>query len=208
MLMSKKIGIINSGISNLTSVYNAIKFIGYNAEVVNESHKLSNYSHIILPGVGAFGQGMTNLIEKGFVNELDEIVLKGNPILGICLGMQLLGELGEEFGTNKGLGFIPGIISKIDVKDSKLILPHVGWNTINQKKKCNLLYGIKEDASFYFVHSFAFADPNTDYMVATCSYGVEIPAIVQKDNVYGTQFHPEKSQKSGLQILKNFVEKC
>jgi len=205
-----KIVIIDYGISNLTSVANAFSYLGEKTIISNKAQDIKDAEKIILPGVGAFGDGMKNLKELGLIEVLNEEVIKnGKPLLGLCLGMQLLADEGEEGGLIKGLGYIQGKVKKLEPKDKNLRVPHIGWNDVFLKKDCPLLSGLKEYEDFYFVHSYHLV-PEEDVTVGTCEYGEKFVAVVQKNNIFATQFHPEKSQRPGLKILKNFIKykKC
>ena len=193
---------------NLTSVANAIEYIGEKPTISNKIEDIKNADYIILPGVGAFGDGMKNLKDLKIIDVLnEEVIKKGKPFLGICLGMQLLAEEGHEGGLNKGLGYIKGRVEKFNLKN--LRIPHVGWNEVHFKNKNLLSNNLKESEIFYFVHSYHLIT-NEDIIIGTCDYGGRFTAAIQKDNIFATQFHPEKSQKPGLQILKNFIgyKKC
>ena len=206
--MTKKIVIIDYNMGNLTSVANALEYIGEKAVISNKIEDIKHADYIILPGVGAFSDGMKNLKDLGIINILnEEVIKKRKPLLGICLGMQLLAEEGYEGGLSKGLGYIKGVVKKFDSKN--LRIPHVGWNEVNFKKKSSLPHNLRKSEVFYFVHSY-YLITNEDIIVGTCDYGNEFVAAIQKENIFATQFHPEKSQKPGLQILRNFIEykKC
>ena len=211
--MSKKItarvAIIDLGISNLTSIYNAFQFIAVSAQIINEPFDLKSFSHIVLPGVGTYSQGMKNLTETKFCEEIVCQIGKGKPLLGICLGMQLLSTKGEEYGPSYGLDLIPGVVAKIKSNNNPLRLPHVGWNDVSYPRQSPLWKDIPERSSFYFIHSYAYAN-GTDhtYVIGTTDYGHELIVGLQKDNVFGVQFHPEKSQEVGLRLLNNFAAIC
>lgn len=185
---------------NLKSICNALKYVGGKPVVVNTPNKLDTGERIVIPGVGAFGDGIGNL--RPFVSRLKKAVDSKRPILGICLGMQALFESSEESPSVKGLGVLKGGVVKIP---TRLKLPHIGWNRLKIKKKtCPLFDGV-DDGHVYFAHSY-HALPKEDVVAATTDYGCEIIASVWKNNVFGTQFHPEKSGPIGLKILKNFLE--
>ncbi len=204
-----KIGIIDCGTSNLSSVRNAFESQDLPAEIIRDKSLLDRCSHLILPGVGAFQAGMATLRERGFDEALIPQVEAGKPLLGICLGMQFLADNSDEFGLSDGLGLIPAPVTKIDVSGSDLRLPHVGWNSVRQTGAPRLWEGIEDEAAFYFVHSFAFSPQTPGSLVAgTCDYGAPVTAAVARGNILGVQFHPEKSQKPGLTLLRNFAEKC
>ncbi len=201
----KNIGVINYGIGNLASVRSALLHISTDSFLIESPQDFDRATHVILPGVGAFGIGMKNLIDRGFDEALTtRVVQKGKPLLGICLGMQLLGSFGTEFGQTKGLGFIPGKILKLETQD--LRLPHVGWNDIQLKKTDDVFTADLNGQAFYFVHSFALHPDSPADIAATTDYGQAFVACASHERVYGAQFHPEKSQKWGLKLLKNFCE--
>ena len=198
--------IVDYGVGNLFSLTASFKKIGVEAVVTNDVGIISNADRIILPGVGAFGDAAKKLEESG----LDKFVIseakKGKPLLGICLGMQLLFEESEEFGTHKGLGLLKGkVIPMKGIIHEDLKIPQMGWNNLIFKRNCQLFKYIKNNDYVYFVHSF-FASECDESLVATTNYGKELTAAVAKDNVYGCQFHPEKSGDIGLNILKAFCE--
>jgi len=203
------IGIIDCGISNLTSVKNAFDYLCINAEIVRNPHDLPRYSHLVLPGVGAFRRGMQNLHASGFDEAVVDEVQKGKPVIGLCLGMQLLAEHGEEFGITEGLGLIPGDVVKLQLPSSpEFRLPHVGWNDVQQLKTSRLWRSIDDNTAFYFVHSYVYGSIPDEQVIGTADYGSRMVAVIEHEHIFGTQFHPEKSQKSGLQLLKNFAELC
>jgi glutamine amidotransferase len=190
---------------NLASVYNACQLIGVDAKIENNPMKIKEYDRIILPGVGAFGDAMENLKTTGMIDVIKDFAKSGKPIIGICLGMQLLFESSEEFGNTKGLGLIEGKVvkfdkSKMDMNNQKV--PHIGWNKLFHKK--NKLFQGLENPYLYFVHSFHIVTDDK-YVIATTKYGYDFVSSVQKDNIYGFQPHPEKSHDNGIKILKNFM---
>jgi len=203
------IGIIDYGMGNLRSVYNAFRSLGREATIANTPEQLRDARGIVLPGVGAFGDGMHNLREWGFVEELDAQVLRGGkPFLGLCLGMQLLATTGFEHGENSGLNWIQGKVERIKFPkgNEKLRIPHIGWNEVRFQKKDGLYAGLGESQSFYFVHSFVFKPNDPSVVSGVCDYGVDLVASVEFDNIRATQFHPEKSHKAGLAVLHNWSE--
>jgi len=209
----KKITVIDYGCGNILNLARAIKFLGYEIETTHDKKSIINSSHLILPGVGAFGNAMQKLEQYNLPNVIQEYAKSGKPLFGICLGMQLLFTESNEFGNHKGLNLIPGEVIKISNKKNKEIkIPHVGWNEIypvNSKKewKNNILKNSLIGKSFYFVHSFVCQTTNPNTTIAVCNYlGTSIPAVVSVDNVFGCQFHPEKSADNGLAVLKNFCE--
>ena len=198
--------IVDYGVGNLFSLSASFKKIGVETVVTSDVNLISKAERIILPGVGAFGDAADKLRKSG----LDEIVIsetkKGKPLLGICLGMQLLFEESEEFGTHKGLGLLKGkVIPMKDVIPEGLKIPQMGWNNLIIKRESKIFKYIKNNDYVYFVHSF-FATDCDDSLIATTNYGAELTVAVSKDNVCGCQFHPEKSGEIGLNILKAFCE--
>jgi glutamine amidotransferase len=201
------IGIIDYNMGNLRSVYNAFEKIGKKVDIVKDVDKLRNYDKIFLPGVGAFGDAMNCLDEAGMREAIVDFSKSGKPLLGVCLGMQLLFDKSYEFGQTDGLSLIPGEIVEFDKTkfQTKLKVPHMGWNEILIQKSSPLLKDIKDETYLYFVHSF-HATCEEKYITAKTNYGYNFPSVVQKDNIFGFQPHPEKSHDNGLKILKNFVE--
>lgn len=203
--MAVRVGIVDYAISNLTSVLNAFRYIGADADIIRAPDCLVDYTHLVLPGVGSFAAGMDNLEKAGFIQPILRMAKAGTPLIGMCLGMQLLAEEGEEFGPRKGLGLIPGRVVRMRLRDSSLRLPHIGWNELEQKGDSRLLSGIAKPAFFYFVHSYCYDDPAAGYVTGTSNYGGDQVALIEWRNIFGTQFHPEKSQKQGMALLRNFV---
>jgi len=203
-LSKKKILIINYGMGNLRSIWNALKFLNCDPFISNNPADLGLADAIILPGVGAFGEAMENLRAADLVSVLDEEVQeRGKPVLGICLGMQLMAKTSEESTISPGLGWIPGEVKKM-VPQNGIKIPHVGWNNVEITSETKLLSGIETNQNFYFLHSYSFQCPE-DFIKARCNYDEYIPAIIQHNNIVGTQFHPERSSKNGLRVLENFV---
>ena len=209
----KKITIIDYGCGNILNLIRAIKFMGYEAEATHDKKSILDSSNLILPGVGAFGNAMKKLKEYKLQNTILEYAKMDKPLLGICLGMQLLLSESHEFGVHEGLGLIEGKVIKISNKKNKNIkVPHVGWNEIypnNNKKewKNKVLKNFLIGKSFYFVHSFVCVTKNSNSTIAVCNYsGISIPAVVSVNNIFACQFHPEKSGDNGLIILKSFCE--
>ncbi len=197
------IAVIDYGAGNLFSVANALKYLGVEYKITADIAEIKSASGYILPGVGAFGYAMEMLEKTGLIQTIKEEI-NTKPLLGICLGMQMLFDSSNEFGQTTGLGLISGEIKEIE--DTGLIIPHMGWNelVINDEKN-PMLKGINSGDCVYFVHSFmAYTEPEN--ITAHCEYGVKVPAIVHKGNVFGAQFHPEKSGEVGLLMLKNFCE--
>ena len=186
----------------MRSVMNAISSFT-SCEVSNEIQAMKNASHVVLPGVGSYKKSMELIEHKIPLPELRNLISHGKPFLGICVGMQVLGSKGIEFEEAQGLGLIQGVVSRVEC--GELPLPHVGWNNLIEVKKNLLTTGITEEDDFYFVHSFAYGEIDKNLVLAEVEYGVKFPAIVNVENVFGVQFHPEKSQKAGSKIIKNFL---
>ncbi len=197
--------VIDYGMGNLGSVRRAIEECGGEPVVTSDPGQLDSAERILLPGVGAFGDGMRNLREAGWPAAIERALAKPNvAMLGICLGMQLLATTGYENGEAKGLGLIPGEVTRMEPSGDER-LPHVGWNEIHVSNPSPLLEGIESGIDFYFVHSFRFVPDSKKSILATTPYGGDFVSIVQEKNVFGTQFHPEKSSHAGFRILKNFL---
>lgn len=196
------VGIIDYGLGNLQSVKNALDFLGVNNFISKDTAQLMKADKVILPGVGAFRDAMAMIQSQGFDQMIHEKQKEGAPILGICLGMQLMFDRSYEFGTYEGLGLLKGEIIKLDVP---LKVPHMGWNKLNIQKEAPLFKGLPDDSYVYFVHSYHL-ETDDDIVSATTNYGKEVQIAAQKDNVFALQFHPEKSGDIGLQILKNFTD--
>lgn len=199
------IGIIDCGVGNLSSVKNALDFIGAESIFIKDPTQIKSMDKLILPGVGSFNVAMKGLKNQGFIPEIKEFANTGKYILGICLGMQLLAELGYESGITEGLALIKGKVELL--RSSDLRIPHVGWNGILLKNEHPILNNVKLNADFYFVHSYFFNTDHKNNVITYTDYGFDFPSIVcnDKKNVIGIQFHPEKSQKQGLKILQNFL---
>lgn len=195
--------VIDYDTGNTNSIQRALEKVGLPSKISSDIQEIRAASGLILPGVGAFPKAMEKLKQFGLVEELKQAAAKGQPILGICLGMQLLLEGSEEHIYTDGLGLLPGICKKIPDKPH-FPVPHVGWNQLAIKKQTPLTKTAAEEY-VYFVHSF-YADTENEHIDATCSYSVEIPSMISKENVMGIQFHPEKSGEAGLAILKEFKE--
>lgn len=204
--MPTNIAIVDYGVGNLFSLKSSFAAIGQEAVVTSDVAILKRAARIILPGVGAFGDAAAKLRSSGMADLLMEEAETGKPIMGICLGMQLLFDKSFEYGEYDGLGLIPGVIRPIaDVIPAGLKIPHIGWNALHLRGQDPLFKYVKEGDHVYFVHSFYGADCD-DSVIATAEYGAELTAAVAKDNVMGCQFHPEKSGAVGLSILKAFCE--
>ncbi len=197
--------IIDYGVGNLFSLKSSMAAIGAEAVVTRDPAVIAAADHLILPGVGAFGDAAEKLKSAGMFSLVQEEAKKGKPMLGICLGMQLLFDRSSEYGVHEGLGLVPGEVREIDgVIPAHLDIPHMGWNALHFLKESPLFEGLQEGTHVYFVHSYAAFDCDA-HLLATAEYGVPLTAAVQNGNVFGTQFHPEKSGETGLRILKNFT---
>ncbi len=195
--------VIDYGVGNVTSVTNALERLGYRYAVSSDPTAIAQAPRFVLPGVGAFAEAMKNLQSRGLVEHLRREVLDNKkPLLGICLGMQVLAESSNEGGEHKGLGFIPGRVTKIE---GSVRVPHVGWEALEVGTKEPLFARVPEGAEFYFDHSYHF-ETAPEFVAATAPYGTGIVAAVQSNHIYGVQFHPEKSHLSGLRLIKGFME--
>ncbi len=199
------ITIIDYGLGNVQAFLNTYKNLGIQAKSAKNDTDLKDASHIILPGVGSFDQAITQFKNSGMKREVEKMVLKDEiPILGVCVGMQILGNTSEE-GFLKGLGWINGDIKKIQFdKTNSLPLPHMGWNDVYTKSNSKLFFELELDLSFYFLHSFYFDCFDKSHEIAEVFYGAKMTCAVKKNNIYGVQFHPEKSHYFGTKLLKNF----
>jgi glutamine amidotransferase len=199
------VAIIDTGISNIGSVRRAIAELGSNAQIVTGPEGLEGTERIVLPGVGSFGRGMQRLHETGLAAAIRAEAEAGKPLLGICLGMQLLATRGTEGGQVDGLGLIGGTVDHLAAAGCDARLPHMGWNEAHLTRPNALTAGLADRTDFYFVHSYALRADDPACIIATCRYGVDFPAIVARGNVFGAQFHPEKSAEAGFAILRNFL---
>lgn len=200
------VGIIEYGSGNVEAILKIYRDLKIKCDLVDSPIDIPNYSHYILPGVGDFDETISKLRNSGMINVLEKEIFDNNkPILGICVGMQILAEKSEE-GELPGLGWIPGYVKKFDRKliKQKPYLPHMGWNTIMLKKSSSLFKNIDNDLGFYFVHSFYFDCKSSDNVLSSTVYGEEFTSAVYNKNIYGTQFHPEKSHSNGVKLFSNF----
>ncbi|TLD89249.1 imidazole glycerol phosphate synthase subunit HisH [Helicobacter sp. MIT 05-5294] len=199
------LGIVNYGIGNLASVQNAIEKLGEKSLITQDPQNLKNFDKLILPGVGAFGDAMKHLAHNGMQEAVLEFAKSGKPLLGICLGMQLLFQKSYEFGEHLGLGLMEGEVIGFEAKDMEANqkIPHMGWNLVAKCKESPLLKGLESPFYLYFVHSYYVK--NLKNAIGTSQYGAKFASIVQQDNVFGIQPHPEKSHDIGLRILQNFI---
>ena len=205
------IAIIDYGMGNLRSVEKAFKKLAFDALVTRDRSEIEMADAIVLPGVGAFKDCMDNLTSLNLIDPVAEGIKKGKPFLGICLGLQLLFSESEEFGLHKGLDIIKGRVKRFPEKlsdlgstNGRLKIPHMGWNRIKIIKKAPIYEGIDDESYFYFVHSYYVIPEDKGFAATETSYGIKFVSSIWKDNIFATQFHPEKSQKSGLRILENF----
>jgi glutamine amidotransferase len=196
------VGILNIGVGNQGSLRNALNIQGFTSVLVSTPGDFKGLTHLILPGVGAFSVAVRRLHQSDLYNRIKQFAIEGNPILGICLGMQLLADFGTEGGDHIGLGLVPGHVSAMIAES--LPLPHIGWNNAHQTQSHPVLKGIRKDIDFYFVHSYRFVPEYSYNVFAETEYGTLFPSIVGNRNVIGVQFHPEKSQVAGLRLLENF----
>jgi glutamine amidotransferase len=201
------IAIIDYGMGNLRSVEKGFERMGHEAVVTREAKTILSASKVVLPGVGAFPDCMRNLREYGLVDVVHESINSGKPFLGICLGLQLLFTESEEFGISKGLDIIKGRVVRFKGPEfSDLKIPHMGWNSVSIKRRAPALQDVPDNSNVYFVHSFHVVPEDKNVIATTTSYGIDFVSSIWKDNIFATQFHPEKSQALGLSILKRFGE--
>lgn len=201
------IGIIDYGMGNLKSICNALESINEEYLISAYKYDLRKCSGLILPGVGSFKEGMFNLRKDGLYSVVKEVKKTGKPLLGICLGMQLLFEKGYEGEETKGIGLLKGKVIKMN--EEKFRVPNIGWNSLNINKDDELVKGLKEESHMYYVHSYYADEYDKEELVASSDYyGLNVPGIVRRDNIIGVQFHPEKSGEEGIKLLKNFCKMC
>ncbi len=207
-MKNRRIAIIDYDMGNLRSVEKGFERIGATAVVTRDPAVIRDSTHVVLPGVGAFRDCMRNLERYGLIEPIIKAIESGKPFLGICLGLQLLFEESEEFGTHRGLGVIKGRVvrfpSHMKVEDEELKVPHMGWNDISIKKPSPFLKDIESGEFFYFVHSYYCVPEDESVTLTTTFYGLEFTSSICRDNIIACQFHPEKSQKKGLKLLENF----
>ena len=195
------IAIADYGMGNLKSLKNALNYIGSESVITSDKDAILKSDAVIIPGVGAFPDAISNMKKNGLDSIIADAALNGKPVLGICLGMQLLFEEGEEITKCRGLNLLNGTIKKIK---GNVKIPHMGWNSLKIKKNCPLTDGIEDGCYVYFVHSYYAEIKDDSILNAYATYGIDIPAVISSGNLYGTQFHPEKSGPAGIKILKNF----
>ena len=201
----KDVILIDAGTGNLRSVQKALETVGANVRRTDDPNTVLTGKRVVLPGVGAFGDFMSGLRERGLEDALKDITKYGIPLLGICVGMQALFDIGEEMGQHAGLGLLSGKVVKF-AESLEVKIPHTGWNQLEVKKEALLFDQIKDGAYVYFNHSYYCQPGNPADVLASTNYGSKFACAVQHENIFGVQFHPEKSQNVGLQILKNFLE--
>ena len=197
------IAVIDYGMGNLRSVEKAFEYLGFAVEIVEKPAQCDHATHLVLPGDAAFGDAMRNLRENGWVDAVYRNIEKGKPFLGICVGLQLMFAESEELGRHEGMGLLPGKIRRFPNSER---VPQIGWNQIFPKKPAAILEGVAEGSFFYFVHSYYVDAESEKDCVATTEYGLDYTSIAARENMFGVQFHPEKSQRVGLRLLKNFAE--
>jgi glutamine amidotransferase len=206
--MGSTVGIVDYGVGNIRSVVGAVERLGHHPVVSADAPELARADRLILPGVGAFGDGMQYLRARGLVEVLNRLVrVERRPILGICLGAHLFAKVGHEFGRHDGLAWIDAEVVALEPGEA-LRIPHVGWNEAERLRPSLLFDDVPAEALFYYVHSYRLVSGDEALITAECDYGGRFPAAFQHDNLYGTQFHPEKSQRHGLTVLRNFLEKA
>lgn len=203
------IAIIDYDMGNLRSVQKAFETVGHRAVITRKRQMIADASHVVLPGVGAFGDCMRNLESYDLIDPLQQSIASGKPFLGICLGLQLLFTESEEFGSHKGLNVIPGKVVRFHSKAAEgglapLKIPHMGWNAISVRKPSQLLEGLADACYMYFVHSYYVAPDHDDVVCTMTDYGGSFVSSIARDNIFACQFHPEKSQTGGLRLLRNF----
>ena len=202
------LGLVDVGAGNIGSLKSALKKIGIKYQICKEAEDFGNINKIILPGVGNFNDFMNKIKSKNLDSLIKEKYKKKIPILGICLGFQVLFSNSSESGFTEGFNFIDGKIINFKEKLKTLRTPHVGWNNCKLEKKSTLFENIDNNSDFYFTHSFFLNDCDKDYIISKTDYGFQFISGIEKNNLYGVQFHPEKSQLSGMKVLKNFCERC
>ena len=205
-MSKKKVTIIDYGMGNIASLKNAFAYFGAEVIATDDPEKIRSSNYVILPGVGSFKKAMEQIQKRNIDDAIIDTVKRGNNIFGICLGMQLMGASSTEDSYTKGLGLIDNEVIRFSMKDTNgNKIPHVGFNSVNFEKKNILFKGLKDGSDFYFVHSFYMSPKNLKCQISTSNYGINFLSSFHKDNICATQFHPEKSQGNGLQLIKNFL---
>lgn len=205
-MTNKNVCILDYGSGNTMSVLNLIEYLKIPCKISREEKDIKNASHLILPGVGSFASSMNKIKQKIPIEVLEkEVLINKKPFLGICVGMQVLAEFGYEFQKSPGLGWVKGNVEKLNTKN--LPLPHIGWNNINIKKEIKIFDNLQNINDFYFVHSYVLKPKNKENIISTTNYDdIDFCSALNIENIYGVQFHPEKSQKAGQQLIKNFLK--
>ena len=198
------ITIVDYQMGNLRSVQKGIERVGGQARISSDPAAIQDAEKLILPGVGAFGDAMAEINRRGLADPIRDFVASGRPFLGICLGLQLLFERGYEHGQHEGLGILPGDVVRFDLPASMKV-PHMGWNTVSKKSDAPILQNVADGTHFYFVHSYYVRPVDPNVVALECNYGIDFCAMVWRDNLFATQFHPEKSQSQGLGLLAEFA---
>lgn len=203
------ISIIDYGMGNLRSVQKGFERVGASAQIVHSANEIQRAEKVVLPGVGAFRDAIAHIRDQGLETPIREAIESGRPFLGICLGLQLLFDISYEDGEYAGLGLIPGKVVRFDFAGlpgaRELKIPHMGWNQLTWSRPCPLMQGLTSGAHFYFVHSYYVEPADPEVTHGRCNYGYDFTATIWRDNIFATQFHPEKSQEAGLTILRNFA---
>lgn len=200
----QRVCILDYGSGNVKSVFNLFSAVAANVVVSNDPARIEDATHVVLPGVGAFGAAMRRIHEALPLDVLERVVRgQGKPFLGICVGMQVLADRGYEFGETAGLGWIGGSVRQLQA--GSFPLPHIGWNNIDVQRHSPLLDGLEHAPDFYYVHSFAFDAADPADVLATTEYGQQFAGVIARGNIHGVQFHPEKSQRAGMRLVKNFL---
>lgn len=204
--MTTKIAIINYGIGNIRSLYNSLKKIEIDAEIILNPELIYNFNKVFLPGVGSYKDAINRIKKFGWEKPIKKFSCdKNKKLFGICVGMQILSTYGLEHGKSEGLNIIEGEVEHMYKQGCDLKLPHIGWNNIKILKNNLITENISNESNFYFVNSYSYKLMSSNRLIATTNYGIEFPSIINSQNIFGTQFHPEKSSKAGIQILKNFI---
>jgi glutamine amidotransferase len=204
--MTTKVAIVNYGIGNIKSLYNSLKKIEVKAEIIADPELIFKFNKVFLPGVGSYKKAIDMIKKKGWDRAIKKFSTDINKsFFGICVGMQILSTHGYEHGKSDGLNIIEGDVERMDKQGCKLKLPHIGWNSVRILNKNLITEKINNESNFYFVNSYSLKIVNSNELIASTNYGIDFPSIINKKNIFGTQFHPEKSSNAGIQILKNFI---
>ena len=204
--MTTKVAIINYGLGNIRSLFNSLKKIEIDADIIDDPAQIDYFNKVFLPGVGSYKDAIDKLKKLGWEKAIKNFSSNNTKSLfGICVGMQILSTYGYEYGKSNGLNIIEGHVERMDKQGCTLKLPHIGWNNIKIINNNLITENISNESDFYFINSYSFTLMNLNNLTATTEYGIEFPSIINRHNIFGTQFHPEKSSKAGIQILKNFI---